>query len=93
MLAVAAATILVSPHTHTHDLLILMLPAALIAAHRRDAVSIVAAALLLFAVPMAMLGVNLATPMLAAALAMVSAGALQNAASAVPGRRALLPRL
>jgi hypothetical protein len=75
-LAIGAATILVSPHIHTHDLLILMLPAALLAAHRRDAVSVAAAALLLFAVPMAMTGVNLATPMLAAALAIVVADVL-----------------
>jgi hypothetical protein len=76
VLAIGAAAILVSPHVHTHDLLILMLPAALLAAHRRDAVSVAAAALLLFAVPMAMIGVNLATPMLAAALAIVVADVL-----------------
>ena len=75
-LALAAATILVSPHVHTHDLQILMLPAALLAVQRRDALSIAASGLLLFAVPMAMIRVNLATPALAAALVIVLADAV-----------------
>jgi alpha-1,2-mannosyltransferase len=69
--ATGAATVLVSPHIHTHDLLVLMLPAALVAAQRRDAVAVAIAGLLLFAVPMGMVGVNSATPMLAAALGAV----------------------
>jgi hypothetical protein len=73
MIAVGAATVLVSPHIHTHDLLILILPAALLAVHRRDAIAVAASGLLLFAVPMAMIRVNLATPLLALALAVALA--------------------
>ncbi len=71
MFAMGAATVLVSPHIHTHDLLILMLPAALVAAQRRDAAAIAIVGLLLFAVPIGLIGVNSATPMLGAALVVV----------------------
>lgn len=74
-LALAAATILVSPHIHTHDLQILLLPAALVAVQRRDATAIGICGFVLFAVPAAMIGVNLATPALAIALAVLLAGA------------------
>jgi len=86
-LALAAATILVSPHVHTHDLQILMLPAALLAAQRRDAVAVAVAALLLFAIPMGMFGVNLATPALAAGLAIVAAMAVHHGTRARPGAK------
>ena len=82
ILALAASTILVSPHVHTHDLQILMLPAALLAAQRRDGVAVAAAGLLLFAIPLGMFGVNLATPALAAGLAIVAAMALRPSATA-----------
>jgi glycosyl transferase family 87 len=78
VLAIGAATVLISPHIHTHDLLVLMLPAALVAAQRRDAFAVAAAGLLLFAAPMAMIRVNLATPMLAAALAVVVADVVRS---------------
>ena len=83
ILALAAATILVSPHVHTHDLQILMLPAALLAAQRRDAFSLAGAGLLLFAIPLGMFGVNLATPALAAGLAIVAAMAIRPSAPAL----------
>ncbi len=76
MLALATATILVSPHLHTHDLQILVLPAALLVASRRDALAIAVPALLLFLVPTAIMGVNLATPALAATLLVLLAGAI-----------------
>ena len=83
-LALAMATILVSPHLHTHDLEILLLPAALFAAHRRDAMAIAVCGFFLFAVPLGMYGVNLATPALAAALAAALAVLLADALNAGP---------
>jgi hypothetical protein len=83
-LAIAAATILISPHSHTHDLLVLMLPAALLAGRRGDAVSMAGAALLLFAVPMGLVGVNIATPMLAAFLLAVFVQALRRRVASRP---------
>jgi hypothetical protein len=47
------------------------MPAALIVAARRDAISISVAGLLLFAVPMGMIRVNVGTPLLAAVLAVL----------------------
>lgn len=73
MLALAAATILISPHMHKHDLEILLLPAALLAAYRRDAAGLAIPALLLFVLPLATIGPNLAPPLLACVLAVVSA--------------------
>lgn len=70
-LALATATILASPHIHTHDLQILVLPAALLVAYRRDAVSAVVAALLFFLVPLTAMGPNIAAPVLAVFLLVV----------------------
>jgi len=84
----------VSPHLHTHDLQILVLPAALLVANRRDAFAIVVTALLLFLVPMAIMGINLATPILAATMAVLLAGAMgvRPAPPALLGRVAALLR-
>jgi hypothetical protein len=71
MLALAAATILISPHIHKHDLQILLIPAALLAAYRRDAAGLAVPALLLFLLPLATIGPNLAPPLLACVLAVV----------------------
>jgi hypothetical protein len=79
VLAIAAATVLTSPHIHTHDLLILVMPAALIVAARRDAISISVAGLLLFAVPMGMIRINVGTPLLAAVLAALVVYVLRRA--------------
>ena len=71
-LALAAATILISPHLHTQDLQILLLPAALLVAYRRDVFAVAVPALLFFLIPLVMISVNLATPALAAALVIVA---------------------
>ncbi|MBI4570859.1 MAG: DUF2029 domain-containing protein [Chloroflexi bacterium] len=73
MLALAAATILASPHMHKHDLQILLLPAALLAAYRPDAAGLAVPALLLFLLPLATIGPNLAPLLLTAVLAVVVA--------------------
>jgi putative flippase GtrA len=74
-LALATATILTSPHIHVQDLQILLLPAMLLVAYRRDVFAVAAPVLLFFLIPVAVLGVNIATPALAAALAIVAAKA------------------
>jgi hypothetical protein len=73
MLALAAATILASPHMHKHDLQILLVPVALLAAYRPDAAGLLVPALLLFLLPVATIGPNLAPPLLAAVLLVVVA--------------------
>jgi hypothetical protein len=74
-LALATATILTSPHIHIQDLQILLLPATLLVAYRRDFFAIAVPSLLFFLIPVAVIGVNLATPALAAALVIVAAKA------------------
>ncbi len=74
-LALATATILTSPHIHIQDLQILLLPAALLVAYRRDVFAVAVPSVLFFLIPVAVVGVNLATPALAAALAIVAAKA------------------
>jgi hypothetical protein len=73
MLALAAATILASPHMHKHDLQILLVPVALLAAYRPDAAGLIVPALLLFLLPVVTIGPNLAPPLLAAVLLVVVA--------------------
>jgi hypothetical protein len=73
MLALAAATILASPHMHKHDLQILLVPVALLAAYRPDAAGLLVPALLLFLLPAATIGPNLAPLLLAAILLVVVA--------------------
>lgn len=77
MLALAAATILTSPHIHAQDLGILILPAALLVAHRRDVLAAAVLGALFLLVPMVVISVNLATPMLALALAFVAGRSLE----------------
>lgn len=75
VLAIAAATILVSPHLHAQDLQILLVPAALLFAHRRDVFALAVPTLLFLLIPLSVVSVNLATPALALALAIVAARA------------------
>ncbi len=75
-LALAAATILASPHMHQHDLQVLLLPAVLLAVYRRDVFGLAIPALLLFVLPVATIGPNLAPPLLAAVLIVVAARSL-----------------
>jgi hypothetical protein len=83
-LALAAATILASPHMHQHDLEILLLPAALLAAYRRDSAGLAVPAVLLFVLPLATIGPNLAPPLLAAVLLVVVARSLGPHLTLVP---------
>ncbi len=73
MLALAAATVVTSPHIHLQDLQILLVPAVLLVARPRDALALAVPALLFFLAPVTVLGVNLVTPALAFALAVVAA--------------------
>ena len=94
LLAAASATILISPHLHTQDLQILILPAVLLVAHRRDVSAIVIPALLFFVMPIA-IGINLATPYLALTLLVLAARAaglrFDTALASVGLRRILQP--
>ncbi|MGB2695284.1 MAG: glycosyltransferase family 87 protein [Dehalococcoidia bacterium] len=73
--SLAAATILVSPHLHAQDLQILLVPAALLIAHRRDAFALAVPALLFLLMPLALASVNLVTPALAVALGIITLSA------------------
>jgi len=68
LLAIAAATVLVSPHINTQDLIVFVLPAAVLVAHARSPFDVLVPIGLLTLVPPAVVGVNLATPFLAALL-------------------------
>ena len=75
VLALAIAAVLTSPHVHTHDLAVLLLPAAAVVAHRRDALAYLVPALLFFIIPAATFAPNVITPLLALVLAIALANA------------------
>ena len=68
VLALAVATALASPHVHLQDMQVFLLPAAVIVACRRDMIGACVAALLLFAIPAASFGPNVAPWLLGAVL-------------------------
>jgi len=71
LLALAIASILISPHMHAQDLQILLLP--VLVASRRDLMTVGVPVLLFLLAPVNVLTVAVATPLLAAALALVVA--------------------
>jgi len=68
-LAVTSATVLFSPHIHLQDLQIMVLPAALLVARRRERLDLVLPAALFVLAPLSLTGANLVTPVLAGSLA------------------------
>lgn len=71
LLGLAIASILISPHMHAQDLQILLLP--VLVASRRDLMTVGVPVLLFLLAPVNVLTVAVATPLLAAALALVVA--------------------
>jgi len=90
LLALAIASILISPHMHAQDLQLLLLP--VLVASRRDLMTVGVPVLLFLLAPVNVLTVAVATPLLAAALALVVATpvrigeALAPLAPVVPSR-------
>jgi hypothetical protein len=68
-LAVTGATVLLSPHIHLQDLQVMILPAALLVAHRRGVSEVLLPAALFVLAPLSLAGPNLVTPLLAGSLA------------------------
>jgi hypothetical protein len=68
-LAVASATVLLSAHIHLQDLQIMLLPAALLVARRRERFDVLVPAALFVLAPLSLTGANLVTPLLAGSLA------------------------
>ena len=71
LLALAIASILISPHMHAQDLQILLLP--VLVASRRDLVTVGVPVLLFLLAPVNVITVAVATPLLASGLALVVA--------------------
>lgn len=68
-LAVASATVLLSPHMHLQDLQIMILPAALLVTGRRERLDVLLPAALFVLAPLSLAGANLVTLALAGSLA------------------------
>jgi hypothetical protein len=84
MMALATATILTSPHVHAQDLGILLVPAALLVAGRRDILALPVTGALFLLVPMIAISINAVTPALAAALAAAALCSLDIRRVALP---------
>lgn len=88
LLAVTATTVLVSPHIHTQDLLVFVLPAALLVTNVRGRFDVLVPVVITPLVGFALADFNLATPFFAAVMGYL---ALEESRAALSSRRLGLP--
>ena len=90
LLALVIASILISPHMHAQDLQLLLLP--VLVASRRDLVTVGVPVLLFLLIPVNVVTVAVATPLLGAALALVVATPVRVGEALAPRTRAIPSR-